>query len=269
MDKLTVSLRKKPPLSVSINARTIPPVTEELRVTPSETEQVFTAEGNVTGYSPVVVEGVDMPEIPLWTNAGRMYFKNLVIPDGVTSIGTEGYYGTFRDCQYLETVTVPNSVTIMWNGSFSECVNLSTVNFGTGLTTLHPNAFSNCSSLVEVNLINTRLTTISPRCFYGCSALTTLSLPNSLTTVTTPANSQNSFFGCSALSYVTLEDGFLCNLNLSYSTQFSANSIIVMLNALGEVPDGETRTLTLGSTNLAKLTDAQKQIATDKGWTLA
>jgi hypothetical protein len=30
-----------------------------------------------------------------------------------------------------------------------------------------------------------------------------------------------------------------------------------------------TKTLTIGSTNLAKLTDAEKKIATDKGWTLA
>jgi hypothetical protein len=30
-----------------------------------------------------------------------------------------------------------------------------------------------------------------------------------------------------------------------------------------------TKTLTIGSTNLAKLTDAEKKIATDKGWILA
>jgi hypothetical protein len=30
-----------------------------------------------------------------------------------------------------------------------------------------------------------------------------------------------------------------------------------------------TKTLTLGSTNLAKLTDEEKAIATNKGWTLA
>lgn len=32
---------------------------------------------------------------------------------------------------------------------------------------------------------------------------------------------------------------------------------------------GETKTLTLGSTNLAKLTDGEKAIATEKGWTIA
>lgn len=34
------------------------------------------------------------------------------------------------------------------------------------------------------------------------------------------------------------------------------------------VPTGETRTLTLGETNLAKLTEAEKKTATDKGWVL-
>ena len=208
-------------------------------------------------------------EEPLWTNAGRMYFKNLVIPDGVTSIGTDSGRGTFMSCPDLETVTISNSVTTIWNSAFSHCTNLSTVNFGTGLTTLGGYAFYNCPSLAEANLINTGLTTMSTRCFRDCKALETLSLPNSLTTVTISVDSQDSFHGCSALRYVTLEDGFLCNLNLSASTQFSANTIIVMLNALGEVPKQETRTLTLGATNLAKLTDTQKQIATDKGWTLA
>jgi hypothetical protein len=35
------------------------------------------------------------------------------------------------------------------------------------------------------------------------------------------------------------------------------------------VVSGETKTLTLGETNLAKLTAAEKKIATDKGWVLA
>ena len=42
---------------------------------------------------------------------------------------------------------------------------------------------------------------------------------------------------------------------------------MVFINGLQTVTS--TRTLTLGETNLAKLTEAEKQIATDKGWTLA
>ena len=44
-------------------------------------------------------------------------------------------------------------------------------------------------------------------------------------------------------------------------------SIIEVLNDLPTVTT--TQRLTLGSTNLAKLTDDEKAIATNKGWTLA
>lgn len=46
-------------------------------------------------------------------------------------------------------------------------------------------------------------------------------------------------------------------------------SLMSIINALKTFTDGTTKTVTLGSTNLAKLTDAEKAIATQKGWTLA
>lgn len=41
---------------------------------------------------------------------------------------------------------------------------------------------------------------------------------------------------------------------------------MVVINGLQTVTG---QTLTLGTANLAKLTDAEKKVATDKGWTLA
>lgn len=42
---------------------------------------------------------------------------------------------------------------------------------------------------------------------------------------------------------------------------------MVVINGLQTVTTKPT--LTLGTTNLAKLTDEEKKVATDKGWTLA
>ena len=42
---------------------------------------------------------------------------------------------------------------------------------------------------------------------------------------------------------------------------------MVVINGLQTVT--ETQTLTLGSTNIEKLTEEEKQVAIDKGWTLA
>lgn len=44
--------------------------------------------------------------------------------------------------------------------------------------------------------------------------------------------------------------------------------IMYILNALPQLSSSESFTCTIGSTNLAKLTDAQKAIATNKGWIL-
>ena len=45
--------------------------------------------------------------------------------------------------------------------------------------------------------------------------------------------------------------------------------MVAMFNSLKDLTGETTKTLTLGSTNLAKLSDEQKEIATSKNWTLA
>ena len=49
--------------------------------------------------------------------------------------------------------------------------------------------------------------------------------------------------------------------------KISHDSLVRVLNSIQTL--SEPKTLTLGETNLAKLSDAEKQIATNKGWTLA
>ena len=47
------------------------------------------------------------------------------------------------------------------------------------------------------------------------------------------------------------------------------SDVINMLNALKDLTGQTAKSLTIGATNLAKLTNAQKGIATDKNWTLS
>ena len=66
---------------------------------------------------------------------------------------------------------------------------------------------------------------------------------------------------------ITGNPNFKVSLNLSSCSKLTHDSIMVVINGLQTVT--ETQTLTLCSENLAKLTEADKKIATDKGWTLA
>lgn len=75
------------------------------------------------------------------------------------------------------------------------------------------------------------------------------------------------FYNCTKLTTITGNPNFKASLSLSSSTNLTHDSLMVVINGLQTVTT--TQKLTLGSTNLAKLTDAEKQIATDKGWTLA
>ena len=57
------------------------------------------------------------------------------------------------------------------------------------------------------------------------------------------------------------------NYSMANCPKWEYGSIMKFINNLPTITT--TYTLTLGSTNLAKLTDEDKKIATDKGWTLA
>lgn len=98
--------------------------------------------------------------------------------------------------------------------------------------------------------------------FYRCYNLVTVRKIIFEETVTSLANV---FRDCDKLTNLAVEGTIKADLNLSYSPLLTHDSIINVINCLGS----GTYTLTLGDTNLAKLTDDEKAVATQKGWTLA
>ena len=99
----------------------------------------------------------------------------------------------------------------------------------------------------------------------NCNDLFYLWIPNTITT-TIPANA---IYGCPALEEIELQEGFNVSANFSNCTNLSTECLIGMLNALKDLTGQTAKSLTIGATNLAKLTNAQKGIATDKNWTLS
>ena len=73
------------------------------------------------------------------------------------------------------------------------------------------------------------------------------------------------FSSCSSLTEIHMT-GMKVSFDISASTKFTESALVEILNNLASVTS--TQTLTMGSTNLAKLTDDEKAIATGKGWTL-
>ena len=124
----------------------------------------------------------------------------------------------------------------------------------------------NATSIVFPNVIVVDMTSIEnlSYCFYQCARLTSLVLPDGFGQNAT--NLRNCFRNCAALTTITGNPNFKTSLSLAVA-DLTHDSIMVVINGLQTVTT--TQTLTLYSTNLPKLTEAEKKIATDKGWTLA
>lgn len=79
---------------------------------------------------------------------------------------------------------------------------------------------------------------------------------------------ERTFISCNALENLTIEGTIGQNgFNVSYSKLLTHDSLMSIINALSTT--SSPKTVTLGTENLAKLTEDEKAIATGKGWTLA
>lgn len=86
----------------------------------------------------------------------------------------------------------------------------------------------------------------------------------------TSADYTNIFTGSTALENITVVGTMTGSVNMSGCNNLTHDSLMSIIGALKDYAGtGTTKTLTIGATNLNKLTADEKKIATDKGWTLA
>ena len=100
---------------------------------------------------------------------------DLVIPEGVTSIGNEA----FRNYGYLTSVTIPESVTNIGKSAFDNCGSLTSVSFPKSLKNIGASAFEKCTSLTSVT-IPKGVDNIGGGAFFMCSSLTNVTIPSSV-----------------------------------------------------------------------------------------
>ena len=174
----------------------------------------------------------------LGSNVTSLYINNqkvegdLIIPAGVTSIGSYAFYG----CIDLTSITIPDSVTNIGGSSFYGCSNLTTVyylgdlegwnkisgldNLMSKVTTLYINgqkvegdliipdgvtsinnyAFYNCKDLTNVT-IPSSVTNIGSSAFYNCEGLTNVTIPSNVTNI-----GDSAFYNCKGLTNIAIPD---------------------------------------------------------------
>ena len=92
------------------------------------------------------VFGEEVEHIPAYLCYQLTSLNTIVIPNSVTSIGTNA----FSFCHGLKTVTIPNSVTDIGDEAFYYCTGLKTVTIGNSVKSIGDKAFYHCSSLEHV-----------------------------------------------------------------------------------------------------------------------
>lgn len=127
------------------------------------------------------------------------------------------------------------------------------------------NMFYSCSSLTSVPQLDTSNVTSMDSMFNYCSKLTTI--PQLDTSNVTNMNSM--FDYCSKLEEIHMIN-MKVSFDIHYSTKFTREALLEIINNCYDLTTlNSTATLTMGTTNLAKLSEEDKLIATNKGWTLA
>ena len=211
------------------------------------------------------------------TNMSNMFYacrglKTLNISNFNTSNVTDMSY-MFYDCDYLTSLDLSSfdtsNVTDM-NNMFNSYggLSLDLSNFNTSKVTDMNNMFGYCYNLTSVDLSSFDTSNVTNMRYLFRLDEKLKNITGILDLQSIDANSDwgNYFEGCSALEEVHIHN-LGRNLSLSDSPKLTHDCLVELINNLQTVTS--TKTLTLGSTNLAKLTDEEKQVATNKGWTLA
>lgn len=127
--------------------------------------------------------------------------------------------------------------------------------------------FEDCASLVNAPAFNTSRLAHAKYMFYNCTSLVSVPAYN-VTNVSGTNEFLSMFTSCSNLETIHMY-GMKVNFSISASTKFTREALLEIINNCADLTGGTAMTLTIGSTNLAKLTADDIAIATAKNWTLA
>ena len=172
------------------------------------------------------------------------------------------YEGTsiYNLIQYNDTSNVTNM-----GDMFYGCSNLTTVpSLNTSNVTDMSYMFRNCTNLTSIPLLNTSNVTDMSFMFDYCTNLTTV--PSLNTSNVTDMSYM--FRNCTNLTKISMLN-IGADLDISSCTKMEKEAIVEVLNNLKDLSGQTSKTLTLGSTLLVKLTTTDKLIATNKNWVLS
>ena len=185
---------------------------------------------NVTNIKKIVFGGTYIPD-------GFCYnltnIEEVVILDGVTSIGMNAFYG----CSNLASIEISKSVTTIWDQAFGGCDKLSSV-YITDISAwceIETSLFTNganplvCGATLYLNgeeitelVIPEGVSKIGNYAFYGCDKLERIEIPNTVTSIGSYA-----FCNCTNLKSAIFPDSIITINGGTFSCCSSLENIVI------------------------------------------
>ena len=186
-----------------------------------QTEEVI-----ITGYTGVE-RNIILPEtidlIPVTTISGYAfqgsYVQSVQLHHNITTI--EGY--GFRSAIYLETITIPNSVTYIGLSAFENCYHLEEIIFEEEiqLSKIEDKTFGNCAALKSIAIPDS-VVSIGIDAFYRNTKLKTVLLGNNLDII-----KQGAFYGNTSLRFINLPEGLTRIDTYAFTSASNLSSIVI------------------------------------------
>ena len=193
----------------------------------------------------------------------------------------------FANCSILKELDLTHmdtsNVTTMYS-MFYNCRDLNMVkgleDFDVSNVTTIYGMFQGCDSLTRLDLSkwNPKNLTTMYQCFWDMQKLNYLDISSwDLANITNGGNFIGGYGTMSNLTDVKFGKNWKLNLTTNMFNRcpnLTVESLLSIINGLydftgnGETPSSNQGTCQFGTTNLNKLTDEQKAVATNKGWTL-
>ncbi|MGN0129624.1 MAG: leucine-rich repeat protein [Methanomethylophilus alvi] len=129
-----------------------------------------------------------------------MHSEEVVIEDGVTSIGNYAFEG----CSSLASVTIPDGVVSICYSVFEKCTSLVSVTIPDGVASIDHRAFYGCSSLTSIILPDS-VTSIGDYAFFKCTNVSSIRLGPDVSSIGYRAFEGNVFYDRDAVSVLSAD----------------------------------------------------------------
>lgn len=207
--------------------------------------EAYAKDGAVAKYSGITYTSRDI--IQEWSGITNItdYMRNTRVEDSNGNIGgiSINFNGAIAKANYAFTNMTVNEITI------------------SNLTVLEAEAFIGNSTATRVNLYNVKFKGNFNGFIFSSKLAEVLGWADVSEVV-----AFGSLPAATALKRLQFRH-FRANFDISQSTQWTTDSLVEIIDNLDDT--GSAHTLNMGATNLAKLSEAQKKVALNKGWNLA